>query len=84
MLAKLVLTILAVAAVWLGFKYYSRFVAGPARRRAMQRPPDATPERRHEAAETGGTVEDMTQCAVCGAYVPARGTPRCGRPDCPF
>ena len=29
-------------------------------------------------------IEDMAQCKVCGAYVPAKGATRCGRPDCPF
>lgn len=83
MFAKLFFTLLAIVAVWLGFKYYARFIAGPARRRAMERPREAVSERR-ERRETGGGVEDMMPCAVCGAYVPARGTPRCGRPDCPF
>lgn len=29
-------------------------------------------------------IEDMAQCKVCGAYVPAKGASRCGRSDCPF
>lgn len=29
-------------------------------------------------------VEDMAQCRVCGAYVPAAGASRCGRADCPL
>lgn len=29
-------------------------------------------------------VEDMAQCKVCNAYVPAKGASRCGRPDCPL
>lgn len=29
-------------------------------------------------------VEDMAQCKVCGAYVPAKGASRCGRADCPL
>lgn len=32
----------------------------------------------------GKPIEDMTQCKVCGAYVPAKGATRCGRADCPF
>lgn len=78
MFTKIVFTILAILAVWFGFRYYNRFIVGPTRRREMQRPappPQASPT---------GPVEDMTQCAVCGAYVPAQGTRRCGRPDCPF
>ena len=29
-------------------------------------------------------VEDMAQCKVCGAYVPAKGATRCGRDNCPY
>lgn len=29
-------------------------------------------------------IEDMAQCKVCGAYVPAKGATRCGRADCPY
>ncbi len=29
-------------------------------------------------------IEDMMQCRVCGAYVPAKGATRCGRADCPL
>jgi uncharacterized membrane protein YqiK len=29
-------------------------------------------------------IEDMAQCRVCGAYVPAKGATRCGRADCPL
>lgn len=29
-------------------------------------------------------IEDMAQCRVCGAYVPAIGATRCGKDKCPF
>ena len=29
-------------------------------------------------------IEDMAQCRVCGAYVPAVGATRCGKDKCPF
>jgi hypothetical protein len=29
-------------------------------------------------------IEDMAQCRVCGAYVPAKGAARCGKERCPF
>ncbi len=29
-------------------------------------------------------VEDMAQCRVCGAYVPAVGATNCGKDKCPF
>lgn len=80
MFSKLILTAILIAAAWFGFKYYMRFVAGPARREAVRRQRAEAPAR----SSAGGPVEDMAPCAVCGAYVPARGAARCGRPDCPF
>ena len=29
-------------------------------------------------------IEDMAQCKVCGAYVPASGARNCGRDKCPY
>jgi len=29
-------------------------------------------------------IEDMAQCRVCGAYVPAVGATNCGKERCPF
>lgn len=29
-------------------------------------------------------IEDMAQCRVCGAYVPAAGASNCGKEKCPF
>lgn len=83
MFAKFLLTVVAVVAVWLGFKYYARFVVGPGRRRAMPRPQPAVPNASQDQ-RPAGPVEDMTPCAVCGAYIPVRGAARCGRHDCPF
>lgn len=51
---------------------------------------------REELAKGGGTakakaknapakpIEDMAQCRICGAYVPAVGAANCGRDKCPF
>lgn len=79
MLNKILLTIIVIAVVWIGFKYWSRFVAGPGARPSMPRRPRA-PER---AEETRDEVHEMVQCRVCGSYVAAPGR-RCGRHDCPF
>lgn len=79
MLNKIILTIFAVAIVWLGFKYWNRLVLKPHRDR--QRMPR---EGRSEQAAKAEAVEDMVECRSCGAFVPARRPQRCGRPDCPF
>ena len=66
---KLVVMILAFAAVWIGY----RWLNGTARelRRRHAPPP-------HRAIQ----AEDLVACGVCGAYVAARAS-GCGRPDCP-
>lgn len=78
MLNKILLTILVIAVVWIGFKYWSRYVAGPGARPSVPRGgrPEPQPERRDD-------VQEMIQCRVCGSYVSAQAT-RCGRPDCPL
>ncbi len=79
MLNKILLTIIVIAVVWLGFKYWSRFVAGPGARASMPR--RQRPEKRETSQDEA--VHETVQCRVCGSYVTAPGR-RCGRHDCPF
>jgi uncharacterized protein len=77
-LQKLIVLAGIVAAVWYGFKLVGRLQAArdaeaAAGRSSAKRPRAAHPE-----------AEDMVQCPVCQAYVPARGTTSCGRADCPY
>ncbi len=83
MLNKILLTAVLIMAVWLGFKYWNKFVLGPYRQRQREMPRRRAPEARADEPPAAD-VEDMVACRVCGAYVPAKRTPRCGRPDCPF
>ena len=77
-LQKLIVLAGIVAAVWYGFKLVGRLQAA--------RKVDAA-QRQNTAKRPGaarGEAEDMVQCPVCQAYVPARGTTSCGRADCPY
>jgi len=84
---KLLFTVAVVAAVWYGFKWLGR----------MKRMHDReTRDRLRRESRGGGSApagpsegaaadaEDMVECAVCGAFVPARGAKSCGRADCPY
>jgi hypothetical protein len=69
--SKIVLIILVALVAW----YVVRWINRP--------PPRVT--RRREAPSPGGkaTVEDLTACRVCGAYVAASAR-SCGKPGCPL
>ena len=81
-LQKLILLVGIVAAVWYGFKLLTRLqearkTDAALRQNTAKRPGAARGEAKDKA-------EDMVQCPVCQAYVPARGTSSCGRDDCPY
>lgn len=79
-LTKLLVLILVVGGVWYGFKYVSRLqYQREARASARDRV-----ARREEKARQTGEAHDMQLCPTCKAYVPAKGAPNCGRPDCPY
>lgn len=79
-LQKLLVLAAVVAAVWYGFKLIGRLQAARKTDAAL---------RRNAARKTGSSAdapeaEDMVQCPVCQAFVPARGAASCGRGDCPY
>lgn len=80
-LTKLVFTVAVVVAVWYGFKWVGRM--NEMRERAAR---DRLREREQGPSATGAQadVEDMVQCAVCGAFVAAKGAQSCGRESCPY
>ncbi|MCP5372523.1 MAG: hypothetical protein H6907_12405 [Hyphomicrobiales bacterium] len=88
-LTKILFTIIAVAAIWYGFKWLNRVqdnrdarprgrVNGGGRPKARGGPSRAAPE----AADPD--VEDMVACPTCGDFVTARGARSCGRDNCPY
>ena len=74
-LGKLIVLVLAVAAVWYAFKAVGR--AGEVRGARAAKAAGATPAARVDA-------EDLVACEQCGAYVSAGSARSCGREDCPY
>jgi uncharacterized protein len=75
-LPKILLIVLVIGAVWWWH-----------RRSQIKRREQAELDRNPRAAaktKAAKPVEDMAQCKVCNAYVPAKGASRCGRENCPF
>ncbi len=68
MFLKFLLTAVIIFAAWQAFKIYERHN----RRRDHVDDESASLE-----------VEELTECTVCGAYVPASGAANCEREDCP-
>ncbi len=88
-LQKLLVLAAVIAAVWYGFKFVGRLQdareAEQKLRAGGTRQPKARWRRaKQPAAPEAPQAEDMVECAVCQAYVPARGASRCERPDCPY
>jgi uncharacterized protein len=77
-LQKLIVLAGIVAAVWYGFKLVGRLQVARKAEAAAARSSAKQPKAARSEAE------DMVQCPVCQAYVPARGTTGCGRADCPY
>ena len=80
---KLLIIAAIIALVW----YFFRRGALLRSRDDRQARPEAGAGKRQSGAKSSaqtGKVEDMTECKVCGAYVPAMGASKCGRADCPF
>ena len=94
-LAKILLTILVIIAVWAGWRVFTRYQAlKAARERAV--PPaggrntesprasnDARPSGR-AGGEARVEAEDMVECRTCGAFIALSRRVACGRKDCPF
>lgn len=76
-LPKLLLIVLVIGAVWW---FYRRSQI----KRREQDELDRHPRTRAKTNQSAKPIEDMKQCRVCNAYVPAVGASRCGRENCPF
>lgn len=73
-LPKVLLIVLVIAAVWW---WHRRNQIKKREQSELERTP-------HSRAKSAKPIEDMAQCKVCGAYVPAIGAKNCGRANCPF
>ncbi len=82
-LTKILFTLAVIIIVWQGYKWLGRVQT---RRDAIARETARGSGRggRAAAAAAPAEVEDMVECAVCEAFVPARGAVSCGREACPY
>ncbi len=87
-LQKLLVLAAVIAAVWYGFKFVGRLQdareAEQKLRASGTRQPKARGRWAKRPAAPEAEAEDMVECPVCQAYVPARGASRCERPGCPY
>ncbi len=85
-LQKLLVLAAIIAAVWYGFKFVGR-LQDQRRADAKLRASGAGQPKaagRDSDGSAAPVVEEMVECPVCQAFVPARGTSRCERADCPY
>lgn len=75
-LPKILLIVLVIAAVWW---WHRRNQIKKREQAELERNPQGRAK-----SQPAKPIEDMAQCKVCGAYVPASGAKNCGREDCPF
>ena len=75
-LSKLFVIVLVVGVVWW-------WVRRNQIKRREQAELDRNPRTRAKN-QPAKPIEDMKQCRICSAYVPAVGASRCGRENCPF
>lgn len=80
MFLKFLVLVAVVVGVWQAFKYAQRLQLRREEKARLAGDPKA---RARENAEHAPRAQDLVQCSVCGAYVPSKNPPNCGRPDCP-
>jgi uncharacterized protein HemY len=76
---KLVAILLIAVVVWYAMRWWNRVVTPKVAHGRQDFAPRASRQPRREQP----TVEDLTACRVCGAYV-AAGALACGKPGCPL
>ena len=72
-LPKLIVLVVIIAAIWYGFKLFSR---GQSLTKANQ-PGDDTDSVIPDAV-------DMVKCTTCGDFVPVKDARSCGKEGCPY
>ncbi len=85
-LQKLLVLAAIIAAVWYGFKFVGRLQDAREAEQKLRASGTRQPKARWRRAKQPAApeAEDMVECSVCQAYIPARGASRCERPGCPY
>jgi uncharacterized protein len=83
MLPKLLLLVVIVFVVWYGMRFVTRL--GQMRQVLRRAAEQAAMNARAAPPRAPALVaEDLVKCRVCASFVPAKGTTRCGRANCPY
>ncbi|WP_135079039.1 hypothetical protein [Terasakiella sp. SH-1] len=80
---KLLFTVLVIAAIWYGFKWFSRFQARQEENRANP-PQEKTRAQAAQQSSSEADYEELVACSKCGDYVIADKKSACGKAGCPF
>ncbi|MEQ8666336.1 MAG: hypothetical protein RIC16_11495 [Rhodospirillales bacterium] len=83
-ISKLLFTIVAIAAIWYGFKFIKRVQDREDDSVSQRRRPGVGSANRTPADRDDDDVETMIECRTCGSFVAASGARSCGREDCPY
>ncbi len=85
-LQKLMVLVAVIAAVWYGLKFIGRLQDAREVEQKLRAGGTRQPKARWRRTKQPAApeAEDMVECPVCQAYVPARGASRCERPGCPY
>ena len=74
---KILFIVLVIGAVWWFFRRTQV-------KRDQRDELGSNPRSRSRKSQPAKPIEDMKQCRICNAYVPAVGARRCGRENCPL
>ena len=89
MFTKILILVVAVAAVWCGFRYFERRQnISDGRRKTGERTfGERLRKSMRDKTESGADpveIEDTERCPTCKAYVAVEGVSNCGKPNCPY
>ncbi len=73
---ELFFTVIVIAAVWYGYKWFDRIT------KAAKREVEGSGKK--AGARAVDQAEEMVKCRVCGIYIAADLGTGCGRDDCPY
>lgn len=84
--SKILFTIVMIMAVWWIYRQINLLSEGKSKPRVKTKRGSGRGSPREPEPDAAETVEDLTACPACGAYVAAGSNPGCGRPakDCPM
>lgn len=84
--SKILFTIVMIAVVWWVYRQINLMTDGSNKPRVKTKNDAGRNSQREADPNAASTVEDLSACPACGAYVAAGSNPGCGRAakDCPM